>query len=125
MKERIYAAILSTLIFSLVFAALGYSPEAASYEEFSSLFYLAAIFSLPAYLIGGIASSILIDKMISQAFLNFLAYLLAGFIVGFLTIAISLQSLHFSLVYFGLFGLFASSIFYGLHRMFKSIKGNK
>lgn len=122
MKNRIIAALVSTLIFSLFYALLVYTPEAARlenhwYESFSSLMILPAIFTLPAYLIGGVPLSILIDRRVKVPFLQMFLYLLAGFIVGILTVVISFKTINLEVLYFGLYGLLASFIFYLLLKL--------
>lgn len=119
LKKRIIVGLLSTLIFSIVMAYVSYTPiadqEANSwYESFGSLFQVYLIFSLPAYLLGGIPISLFIDKRVKKEMIKFPLYLCGGFLVGMATIGITFMVISFELVWYGLVGSCASLLYYVL-----------
>lgn len=117
LKRRIIVALLSAIIFSLFLSYISYTPVVERepnswYEAFGSTLILFLIFSLPAYLLGGIPVSLYIDKFVKNKMIKLLLYLLGGFLVGIATIMISFMVFSFELFWYGLVGIFASLLFY-------------
>lgn len=117
LKRRIIIALLSAIIFSLVLSYISYTPIAERepnswYESFGSTLTLYLIFSVPAYLLGGIPISLYIDKFVEKEIIKLVLYLLGGFLVGIATIVISFMTVSFELLWYGVVGLFASLLFY-------------
>lgn len=71
MIRKIIIALISTVLFSLLMAYLNYVPISERelnvyYNPLWSTAILFSMYSLPVYLIGGISSSYLIDKLVAQ-----------------------------------------------------------
>lgn len=117
LKKRIYIALLSAIIFSLLFSYLSYTPIAARepnswYESFGASFQVYLLFFIPAYLLGGVPISLYINKHLQSEIIKLPIYLLGGFLVGVTTILISFMTLGLELLKYGLVGSFASLLFY-------------
>ncbi|MDC3414745.1 hypothetical protein [Terrihalobacillus insolitus] len=75
MIKRIVVALISTAIFSLLMAYVNYVPISEReanvlYTPLWSTAMIYTLYSLPVYLIGGIPSSLLIDKLVGQKTFN-------------------------------------------------------
>lgn len=119
MKRRIIVALLSAIIFSLILSYISYTPIAERepntwYESFGSFVQIYLLFSIPAYLLGGVPISWYMDRQVNGGIIQLLFYLLGGFLVGIATILISFMTVSFELLGFGVLGLFASLLFYML-----------
>lgn len=126
--RRLGVAIGAALLFSLLFAYIAYTPVAeqhanTSYESFSSYVQIALIFSVPAYLLGAVPVSMVIDRFIRNSWGRFALYLASGWMVGWLVIFISFPDAFFrspsvigsmEFVGYGIIGLIASFIFFVL-----------
>lgn len=117
LKRRIIIALFSAIIFSLILSYISYTPIAerepnSLYESFGSTLTVCFIFSVPAYLLGGIPISLYIDKFVKKEIIKLVFHLLGGFLVGISMTVISFMTVSFELLWYGVIGLFASSLFY-------------
>jgi len=124
LKRRIIIALLSAIIFSLILSYISYTPIAERepnswYESFGSTLTVCLIFSVPAYLLGGIPISLYIDKFVKKEIIKLVFHLLGGFLVGIAMTVISFMTVSFELLWYGVIGLFASSLFYILMLLVK------
>lgn len=102
LMEKTITALLSTLIFSLIFAISGYTPleeqdASAGYESFGGLFGMSIMLSLPLFLIcGGLycfVADIYLGKISVRHTLfgyviSILVYLAGGFLIAALFFAV-------------------------------------
>lgn len=114
MARRLVVALLSTVILSVVLAYL------------YSTIKIFLIITGYAFLLGGIPTSMLIDKIIRKEPLKLTCYLISGFVLGVITIIIfSLLigggSLNLSILTFGIFGAIGSFIFYSLLSLLQNL----
>src|SRR5690625_2094639 len=98
---------------------ISYTPMAereanAWYESFSSFVQIYLIFSVPAYLLGGIPISFYVDKYVGKEMIRLPLYLVGGFLVGVAVIVISFMTISFEVWKYGLVGLCASFLYYVL-----------
>ncbi|MBM7569911.1 hypothetical protein [Aquibacillus albus] len=121
MLRRLIVSLLSTVIFSLILAYMMFTPVSERnpdswYDSFGAPIPILLLITGLAYLVGGIPISIFIDKNVEKEIIKLIFYLIAGFIVGVLTITIvSLLSggpITFSFFAFGIYGSVGSSIFF-------------
>lgn len=119
LKRRVIVALLSAIIFSLILSYISYTSISERepnswYGSFGSLVTVYLIFSVPAYLLGGVPVSLYIDKYVKKGIIKLLFYLLAGFFVGVVTIVISAMAVAPEVLWYGVVGLFASLLFFVL-----------
>ncbi|TQS75069.1 hypothetical protein DX933_09975 [Ornithinibacillus gellani] len=129
LKRRIIVALLSAMIFSLTLAYISYTPIAereanAWYDSFGAFIQIYLLFSVPAYLLGGVPISLYIDKYIEKGLMKLFLYLAGGFLVGVATIAISFLTVGLEILKYGVVGSFASLLFFVLMMLAKQIKEN-
>lgn len=127
MKRRIIVALLSTVIFSLIIAYIWYTPLSERepntwYDPFGSIMTILIMFSAPAYLLGGVPISFYIDKYVEKEIIKLPIYLLSGFAVGIITIVIAAMAVALEVLWFGIYGSFASLIFFVLMLLTSRIK---
>src|SRR5690625_726881 len=118
-KKRLVVALLSNVIYSFLLAYIMYTSLADRepntwYESFGAPITILLIFTGVAYLLGGIPVSLVFDKYIKKEIIKFPLYLIAGFIVGVLVIMISFWTVTIDLLWFGLYGVVGSIIFFTL-----------
>lgn len=123
MFNRVIGALLSTIVVSTILSIKAYNPISerkpnTGYETFTSYFIIFMIFVGVAYLLGGIIFSYIIDTFIENKWLKFIYYLMAGFIVGVLSIIVFILFLsgpmedNKTVLYFGMYGSLGAGIFY-------------
>src|SRR5690625_2606846 len=117
LKRRIIIALLSTVIYSLVLAYIMYTPIPDRhldtwYDSFGAPLPFLLFITGAAYLIGGISASSLIDKYVDKEIIKLPIYLIAGFIVGVMTIMVSFSTISLELLQFGIYGAAGSLIFF-------------
>lgn len=127
MKRRVIVALLSALIFSLIFSFISYTPVAERepntwYDSFSAFFQVYLMFSVPAYVLGGVPVSLYVDRYVKKGIIKLLLYLLSGFFVGVAIIVISFMTVTLEVLWYGVVGLFASLIFFILMLLTKRLK---
>ncbi|HET7658527.1 MAG TPA: hypothetical protein VFK37_09560 [Bacillales bacterium] len=108
MLKRVCIAILCIFLSSLILAIISYTPLSERnpdtyYEPFGAGIWVFIMFLTPAYFLGGIPASFLIDKRMKNKMVQGLSYLAAGFLAGCLVF----------LVYFLLLGNPINSLFIG------------
>lgn len=116
-KRKVYVALLSTIIFSIMLAYIMYTPISDRhpdtwYDSFGAPIPFLLCITGVAYLLGGIPVSLFIDKYIDKEILKLPLYLIAGFIVGVLTMMISFGTFSLQMFGFGIFGATGSLIFF-------------
>ena len=136
--RKFIIAVVSAVIFSLFFAFIQYVPKDEQepnvlYMSFFEIISASAIYSAPVFILGGIPSTILIDKInkrwafssrLSFYFLNFVLYLIAGIITtGIFVLILSKGSWHFNVMFFVL-GSLASLLFYHISLIHKKVEGS-
>lgn len=120
-RKSVIAAI-ATLLFSLLFAYAGFTPEVDLFP-FSKLFQMFLLLSAPAYFVGGIAVSILLDRFWKLPSLEILAYAAFGafFMLPYYFLFFTASGGPLGVIM--LFGASAAIIFYFvkalLHKLFK------
>ncbi|MDQ0159485.1 hypothetical protein [Alkalibacillus salilacus] len=139
MIKKIIIALLSTVLFSFLMAYLNHVPMSERepnvyYNPLWSTALLFAMYSLPVYLIGGISSSYLIDKLVRQKTFDskwkrylteFVIYGVLGIVVAFIflmILTITESETHLitgSLLNFMTLGFVASLIFYHVSLIFR------
>ena len=129
MLTKFTAALLSTFIFSLILVV---------YYDFIGTWLFSGVL-LPitggAYILGGIMCSILIDKWAKSNWLKLFYFIIAGFVVGILTILVFILTLNpptkgyainvstiINGVIFGLHGSIGALIFYLIELLLKAVK---
>lgn len=125
--KRIIVAILSTIIFSIVLAYMMGAPvldwhQNSWYAPLNAWIpFLLLITGIP-YLLGGVTASLLIDKYIDKEIIKFPFYLIAGFIVGVITVIITFGTISISIemLLLGIFGTAGSLIFFVLMLLSKA-----
>ncbi|WP_042145505.1 hypothetical protein [Paucisalibacillus sp. EB02] len=116
-KRRVIAALLSTIVFSLILAYIDYTPVSeripdTSYGSFiSPIPFLIIITGVP-YILGGIPVSILIDKYVDKFIVKLPLYLMGGYIVGVITLVISFGTFSFKFLWLGIYSVAGSLIFF-------------
>ncbi|GAA0504550.1 hypothetical protein GCM10008986_35130 [Salinibacillus aidingensis] len=138
MIKKIIIALLSTILFSFLMAYLNHVPVSERepnvyYSPLWSTAMIFAMYSLPVYLIGGISSSYLIDKLVGQKTFDskwkrylteFIIYGIFGVVVAFIFLMVLTISegeaylITNSLLNFMTLGLLASLIFYHVSLIF-------
>jgi hypothetical protein len=102
MLQKLGVALISSIFFCFILTAWQYIPMSERqpntyYFSFSELMIIYLLYATPVYLLGGIPSSIIIDKInqrkifssvIKVYFFNISLYALAGIITGFLFLII-------------------------------------
>lgn len=119
LKRRIIVALLSAIIFTLILSYISYTPVTERepntwYESFGSFVQIYLLFSVPAYLLGGVPISLYIDKHVKKGIIKLFLYLLGGFFVGVVTIVISFMTVALDVLKYGIVCLFASLLFFVL-----------
>lgn len=119
LKKRVIVALLSAIIFSIILSYISYTPISERepntwYESFGSLVTVYLLFSVPAYLLGGVPVSLFIDRYVKKGIIKLLFYLIAGFFVGVATIVISFMTVALEVLSYGVLGLCASLLFFVL-----------
>src|SRR5690625_1383371 len=119
LKKRIVIALLSAVIFSFIMSYISYTPMAgreanAWYESFNSFVQVYLIFSVPAYLLGGVSVSFYVVKYVEKEMIRLPLYLLGGVFLGVAVIVISFMTMSFEVWKYGLVGLCASFLYYVL-----------
>ncbi|WP_066189921.1 MULTISPECIES: hypothetical protein [Gracilibacillus] len=109
--KKLGAAILSSFLFSIIWAVLYAQPEQPDYPEawtFDEIFIIVLVVSGIIFLIGGIPSALLIDglmknikfsKRIYKVMVHSLFYLLAGFLLGSLLSLLLAQEIDSFILY--------------------------
>lgn len=87
MLRRVIVALLAIMLFSYILAIFSYVPVGERnpdtyYAPFGSYIPVFLMFLTPAYLLGGIPASMLIDRFVKNKGLQPLFYVLAGFMAG-------------------------------------------
>jgi MFS family permease len=116
-KSRVIVALLSTFIFSLILAYIDYTPVSerlpdTSYGSFISPIPFLIIITVVPYFLGGIPVSILIDKYVDKLIVKLPLYLMGGYIVGVITLVISFGTFAIEMLWFGIYGVAGSLIFF-------------
>src|SRR5690625_3030105 len=116
LKRRIIIALLSAIIFSLILSYISYTPIAERepnswYESFGSTLTVCLIFSVPAYLLGGIPISLYIDKFVKKEIIKLVFHLLGGFLVGIAMTVISFMTVLIVILWYSVISIFASFLF--------------
>lgn len=139
MIRKIIIALISTVLFSLLMAYLNYVPISERelnvyYNPLWSTAILFSMYSLPVYLIGGISSSYLIDKLVAKKTFHsswnrylteLFAYLVLGIVAAFLYLIImtivddKTDLITDSLLQFMTLGFIAFLIFYHVLLVFR------
>ncbi|WP_042473158.1 hypothetical protein [Bacillus ndiopicus] len=115
-------AVIATLLFSLIFAYAGFTPEVDLFP-FPKLFQMFLLLSAPAYILGGISVSIMLDRFWKWPSLEILAYAAFGAVLmlPYYFLVFSTSSGPLSVIM--LFGASAAIIFYFvktlLHKIFR------
>ncbi|MFC4404450.1 hypothetical protein [Gracilibacillus xinjiangensis] len=124
--KRLVVALLSTVIFSLVLAYMIYTPVSERhsntwYDPFGAPVPTLLLITGLAYLLGGIPASLLIDKYVEKRIIKLPLYLSSGFIVGIITIISSFKTILLESLWYGIYGLVGSLIFFSIMSLFKII----
>ncbi|HET7581050.1 MAG TPA: hypothetical protein VFK33_17360 [Bacillales bacterium] len=87
MLRRVIVALIAIVLFSLILAIWSYVPVAERnpdtyYAPFGSYIPVFLMFLAPAYFLGGIPISMLIDRFVKNKGLQPIFYILAGFVTG-------------------------------------------
>lgn len=117
LKRRIIIALLSTIIFSMILAIIMYTPISDRhlntwYDPFGAWISFLLMITGVAYLLGGVPISSLIDKYVDKEIIKLPFYLMAGFLVGCITIMITFATISLEILSFGIYGAVGSLIFF-------------
>lgn len=126
-KRRIMIALSSTVIFSIILAFIMYTPISDRqsntwYDPLSAPLPFLLLITGAAYVLGGVPVSTLIDKYVEKAIIKLPFYILAGFIVGCITIMITFGTISLEILSFGIYGATGSLIFFILMSLNKAFE---
>ncbi|WP_407270411.1 hypothetical protein [Radiobacillus sp. PE A8.2] len=123
-KVALLSTFLSSLILTLVF-----------HDSLGNGFLLFLPITGGAYILGGITCSILIDKWTTKNWIKFFYFIIAGFVVGILTILVFILTLSppsngYSIdlstikngMIFGVYGSIGALVFYVIDLLLKGLK---
>lgn len=127
LKRRIIVALLSTVIFSVILAYIMYTPISDRqpdtwYDPFGAPIPFLLLITGAAYLLGGVLVSSLIDRYVDKEIIKLPFYLIAGFIVGVMTIMISFGTIALEILWFGIYGAVGSLIFFSFMSLNKAFE---
>lgn len=118
--KKIGVALISSIIFSFILPFVSYIQAPESNEPFLGIVIIGLFYTLPAYLIFGIPSSFLINKIVQKLsviskskryLLNLFLYGIFGFLTGFIPVMLSGEMI-LDFKFFSLMGVIAALIFY-------------
>lgn len=120
MGRKIIVAILSTIIASFILGIVFYGSGLSIPESIWANALFFTMYTAPAYFLGGIPISILLDKFMKGKLILFLVYVISGFVVGILMFLVLGLLNHTSLnqydfepaLTFGLCGALSALLFY-------------
>lgn len=123
---KFIVALLSSAVSSLILSIVFNNPQFNGFTLFLAI-------TGPAYILGGISCSLLIDKFTENRWMKLIYFIIAGFIVGIITILVFISFLNgpppeiwraiINGIIVGLYGSVSALIFYLLELLINGLKG--
>jgi hypothetical protein len=120
-------ALLSAVVSSFILTIMFYNPS------FGNGFPIFLSITGPAYLLGGISCSLLINRFTENLWMKLIYFIIAGFIVGIITILVFISFLNspppeiwraiINGIIVGLYGSVSALIFYLIELLINGLKG--
>ena len=116
-SRKITIALVTTLIFSVLFSIVGYTESAQQYFSFGTMIFTFVMLSAPMFLIAGVMMSFLFEKFLRNEWMKFFSYIVMGAV---LTIPYTMYIFNNSgSTTFAVIGLFGAALFYGVQKLFQ------
>lgn len=116
-SRKFTIALVTTLIFSVLFSLVGYTELAKQYFSFGTMIFTFVVLSAPMFLLAGVALSYLFEKFLRSEWMKFFSYIVMGAV---LTIPYTMYIFNNSgSTRFALIGAFGAALFYGVQKLFQ------
>lgn len=116
-SRKITIALVTTLIFSVLFSIVGYTESAQQYFSFATMIFTFVMLSAPMFLIAGVVLSYIFEKFLRNEWMKFFSYIVMGAV---LTIPYTMYIFNNSgSTTFAVIGVFGAALFYGIQKLFQ------